>query len=134
VAALRVDVAYRVTSHLAIGTHAGIAVGQGLQYEYCAPGDCRPGDPFTYEFDYQAFELGLTAQLVFDRFWLAPWAGISKLSTKYDGDLSEAGNGTLGYGVASGYGVYRTEGGHYVDIYASATHSMKDSGDSFAPR
>jgi hypothetical protein len=127
---LRVDAAYRVTPHVAIGVHSGLARARGQQYELDE--DPLPGaPPYTYDFDYTALELGVTVQLAFDRGWLAPWLGMSKLFGS-DGDLESWGNTTLGYGVAAGYGVYATHAGHYVDAFVSATRSSKDN-PSYAP-
>lgn len=123
-ASFRLDLAYRLNPHLAIGVHFGLAQGQGLQYESFVEGQA-PCPPSTYEFGYTAFELGGTAQLAFDRFWVAPWIGSSALGGD-EGDLETWGTSTLGYGIAIGYGVYALPQGHYIDAYASAMRSLKD--------
>jgi len=127
---LRVDVAYRIHPRIAIGIHGGYAAATGETAEY------RPPICYVYDFDYHALELGVTAQLGLDRFWIAPWFGVSKLSTEYD-DLAESGNATLGVGVAAGYGLYQTLGGHYIDVYTSAAGSLTDNpyySPGFPPR
>jgi hypothetical protein len=123
----RGEVGYRVDRHVALGVHAGLASATGHEYPICE--DPLPGaQPYTSDYSYTAFELGLTAELVFDEFRIAPWVGISSLS---GGSVAAAGNAKLGYGVVAGYGIYRTLNGHYLDIFASAMRSTKDNPDSF---
>lgn len=128
---LRFDLGYRIKPHLAIGAHFGVARGQSLQYESFESGE-EPCPPYLYEFDYTSVEFGVMAQLVFDRFWLAPWIGTSELLGE-TGDLDSRGNTSLGYGVAAGYGFYALPSGHYVDVVASAARSLKDDSTDLGP-
>jgi len=115
--AIRLDAAYRVTSCLALGIHGGAMGASGRQHAYM--------QFYDYDFDYSGLELGATAQLVFDRLWVAPWIGISKLLGS--ADLEAAVHTSLGAGIAIGYGFYELPDGHYIDVFASATASAKDN-------
>jgi len=65
----RLDLAYRLNPHVAIGFHFGLVRAQGMQFESFP--NQEPCPLIAYSFDYTAFEFGGTAQLAFDRFWVA---------------------------------------------------------------
>jgi hypothetical protein len=111
----RLDAAYSVRSDVAVGIHGGLLRAQ-------AEGWATEQD-ITYGYNYSGVEVGVTAQLVFDRFWAAPWIGISKLDGPLD--LGTTVNTVLGYGFAIGYGIYALAGNHYVDVFVSGLDSPK---------
>lgn len=116
--ALRVDVGYHVHPNLAIGVHTGLARVDGMDLEI------RSMFSLDWPYTYTALEAGVTVQVKVDRFWLAPWVGMQQLDAS-DGLYGEWQQDlTLGYGLAAGGTVYRT-GMHRVDLYASATRSVK---------
>jgi hypothetical protein len=124
--ALRVDVARFVHPQIAVGVHAAISRAQGLDTEH------RSMFNVDWEFSYSPVELGLTAQLVIDRFWLAPWVGVHGI-TADDGYLADwVTSPSLGLGLAAGGTVYR-DGVHRVDLFASATRSVKHDADYGTP-
>jgi len=111
----RLDAAYRIRSDVAVGIHGGLLLAQAEGW--------ATGQDITYGYNYSGVEVGVTAQLVFDRFWAAPWIGISKLAGPLD--LDTTANTALGYGFAIGYGIYALADGHYIDVFASGLGSPK---------
>ncbi len=90
----------------------------------------RTTDILCYQprFTYHAIDVGLTALMTWNRFWIAPWVGVDHIGGEHDELRATIDDKTtLAYGANLGVTVVRFDR-HRIDLAAGAMQSMKDSG------
>jgi hypothetical protein len=94
------DVGYRLNCRIALGGHLAWTTGQQTDL------DVRDLDSTYYEEAFSIVELGFAPQILLDRLWLAPWAGLVYISAD---DIYLAAGLELAYGLSLGVDLYTSK-------------------------